>query len=81
MEDLALIVSLMLLGELLIGLAVITFAIIYRVKRKFAKTTLVLIGLLTLETVWALSLLPAFGFPPLVALLISAALRFIPLKK
>ncbi|MFM6980412.1 MAG: hypothetical protein ACKOWE_03295 [Micrococcales bacterium] len=81
MEDLAIIVSLMLLSEILFGLAVIIFAIVYRVKRKFANTTLVLLGLLALETVWAISLTPAFGYPALAALVIAVALRFIPLKK
>lgn len=78
MEDLALIVSLMLLSEIVFGLAVLGFNIAYRVRGKFEKTTLILLGVLAIEAIWAVSLLPAFGYPSLALLAVSALLRFIP---
>lgn len=76
MESLALVVSVMLLGEVLLGVATIVFAVLVRFKGKFARTSLVLISVLAVEAVWALSILPAFGFPPLFALLIAVLLRW-----
>lgn len=78
MESLALIVSLMLLGEVLLGLAAIVFAVLARFKGKFARTSLVLIAVLAVETVWALWILPAFGFPSLISLGIAVVLRWWP---
>ena len=45
MESLALVVSLMLLGEVLLGLVVIVFAVMARFKGKFHRTSLALIAL------------------------------------
>lgn len=75
MESLALVVSLMLLGEVLLGLATIVFAVLARFKGRFRRTSLVLIALLSTETVWALWVLPAFGFPSLIALGIAVLMR------
>lgn len=78
MESLALVVSLMLLGEVLFGVATIVFAALARFKGRFARTSLVLIAVLAVEAVWALWLLPAFGFPSLIALGIAVVLRWWP---
>ena len=78
MESLALVVSLMLLAEVLLGLAAIVFAVLARFKRRFARTSLVLIAVLAVETVWALWVLPAFGFPSLIALGSAVVLRWWP---
>ena len=78
MESLALVVSLMLLGEVFLGLATIVFAILARFKSRFARTSLVLIAVLAVETVWALWVLPALGFPSLIALGIAVVLRWWP---
>lgn len=78
MESLALVVSFMLLGEVLLGLAAIVFAVLARFKRRFARTSLVLIGLLAVEAAWALWILPAFGFPSLIALGVAVVLRWWP---
>jgi hypothetical protein len=80
MESLALIVSLMFLAELLLGAGTITFAALVRFKGKFSRTSLVLIVVLAIETAWALWVLPAFGMPSLVALMISVAVRWWPRK-
>ncbi len=81
MESLALVVSLMLLGEVLLGLATIVFAVLARFKGKVARTSLVLIALLAVETAWALWILPAFGFPSLIALGIAVVLRWWPRRR
>ena len=78
MESLALIVSLMLLAELVLGLGTITFAALARFKGKFSRTSLALIIVLAVETVWALWVLPAFGMPSLVALVIAVVVRWWP---
>ena len=78
MESLALVVSLMLLGEILFGVAAIVFAMLARFKGRFKRTSLVVIGLLAVETAWALSVLPAFGFPSLIALGIAVVARWWP---
>ena len=81
MESLALVVSFMILGELLFGVATIVFAVLARFKGRFPRTSLVLIALLAVETAWALSVLPAFGFPSLVALGIAVVLRWWPKRR
>ena len=79
MESLALVVSFMLLGEVLLGLAAIIFAVLARFRDRFSRTALVFIALLTVETVWALWVLPAFGFPSLIAIGIAVVVRWWPL--
>lgn len=81
MESLALVVSFMLLGEVLLGLAAIVFAVLARFKGKFARTSLVLIAVLAVETAWALWTLPAFGIPSLIALGIAVLLRWWPNRR
>ena len=78
MESLALIVSLMLLAELLLGLGTITFAALARIKGKFSRTSVTLIIVLAFETAWALWVLPAFGMPSLVALVVAVVVRWWP---
>lgn len=78
MESLALVVSIMLLAEVLLGLVVIVFAAIARFNGRFRRTALVLLVFLAVETVWALWVLPAFGMPSLIALGIAVVLRWWP---
>ena len=78
MESLALVVSLMLLAQVVFGLAVILFAALARFKGKFRRTAIVLLILLAAETAWALWVLPAFGVPSLIALAVSAVLFWWP---
>ena len=78
MESLALVVSLMLLAQVVFGLAVILFAALARFKGKFRRTSIVLLILLAAETAWALWVLPAFGVPSLIALAIAAVLFWWP---
>jgi hypothetical protein len=81
MESLAILVTFMLLAEVLFALAVIIFAILARFRGRFRRTALVLIVLLSIETAWALWTLPAFGFPSLVALLLSAGIYWWPERR
>jgi hypothetical protein len=78
MESLALLVTLMFLAEVLFALAVVAFAIVARFRGRFRRTALVLIVLLAIETVWALLVLPAFGAPSLIALMLSAGIYWWP---
>jgi hypothetical protein len=78
MESLALLVSLMLLAQVVVGLSVILFAALARFKGKFRRTAIVLLILLAAETAWALWVLPAFGVPSLIALAVSAVLFWWP---
>jgi uncharacterized membrane protein HdeD (DUF308 family) len=81
MEDLALIVSLMLLTELLFSLTVVTFAVIYRFKRSFKRTTMVLVGVLTIMAGWLMGLSVPMGIPPTVALIVSILFMYIPVRQ
>ncbi|MEY4319860.1 MAG: hypothetical protein RL378_964 [Actinomycetota bacterium] len=81
MESLALFVTLMFLAEVLFALAVVAFAIVARFRGRFRRTALVLIVLLAIETAWALSVLPAFGFPSLFALALSAGIYWWPKRR
>jgi hypothetical protein len=78
MESLALVVTLMLLAQVVFGLAVIVFAALARFKGRFRRTAIVLLSLLAVETAWALWVLPAFGVPSLIALAIAALLFWWP---
>jgi hypothetical protein len=78
MESLALVVTLMLLAQVVFGLAVIVFAALARFKGRFRRTAIVLLTLLAVETAWALWVLPAFGVPSLIALAIAALLFWWP---
>jgi hypothetical protein len=71
----------MLLAELLFGLLAVIFAALARFRGRFRRTALVLIVLLAIETAWALWTLPAFGFPSLIALTLSAGIYWWPNKR
>jgi hypothetical protein len=81
MESLAILVTLLLLAQVLVALAVIVFASLARFRGRFRRTALVLIGLLAVETAWALWVLPAFGTPSLIALIIAVAIFWWPRRK
>jgi hypothetical protein len=78
MESLALVVSFMLLGEVLLGVAAIAFAAIARFAGRFRRTAIVLLIVLAIETAWALWVLVAFGIPALVALGIAVVVFWWP---
>jgi hypothetical protein len=71
----------MFLAEVLFALAVVAFSIVARSRGRFRRTALVLIVLLAIETAWALSVLPAFGFPSLFALALSAGIYWWPKRQ
>ena len=81
MESLALVVTFMLLAQVLFALAVVAFSIVARFRGRFRRTALVLIVVLAIETAWALSVLPAFGVPSLVALALSAGIFWWPKRR
>jgi len=81
MQDLAIIVSLMLLAQLAICLSAIAFAIVYRAKGKFSRTSAVFVVLMALLAAWGYTLTPGFAYAPGIAFFIAAPLRFLPLKK
>jgi hypothetical protein len=68
----------MLLAQLLFALAVIVFASLARFRGRFRRTAIVLIVLLAIETAWALWVLPAFGTPSLIALVMAAGIYWWP---
>jgi hypothetical protein len=81
MESLAVVVTLMLLAQVLAAAAVIVFASLARFRGRFRRTALVLILLLAVETVWALWVLPAFGTPSLIALVLAAGIYWWPKRR
>lgn len=81
MESLAFVVTMMLLAEVLFAFSVIVFAGVARFRGRFRRTALVLITLLTVETAWALWVLPAFGVPSLIALTISVGIFWWPKRR
>ena len=68
MESLAILVTFLLLAQVLVALTVLVFASLARFRGRFRRTAIVLIVLLAIETAWALWVLPAFGTPSLIAL-------------
>lgn len=80
MESLAVLVAVLFIVEIALGIVAIIFSALYRRNHHFKKTTVVLMALLAIQTVWALSLSPAFGFPPLLCLAIASLIRFLPIR-
>ncbi|NBR24854.1 MAG: hypothetical protein EBU08_14000 [Micrococcales bacterium] len=80
MESLALLVTFLLLIQVFLGAVTLTFAILFRRRGTFKLTSQILIGLLALQTIWALSVLPAFGYPALVFLIAATLVRFLKTK-
>jgi hypothetical protein len=78
MEDLALIVSLMLGGEILISLIVVGFALTYRFTGKFRKTTMGLVAFLAIVAGWLFGIGWQMGLPAAVALIASILFIYIP---
>jgi nitrate reductase gamma subunit len=79
MESLAYLVMALLLAQLLLGAVALLFAIMWRAKNKFARTSMVLLVLLALQTLWAFTIpSPVFAYIALVFLAASALVRFIP---
>jgi heme A synthase len=80
MESLAIVITLLLLIQVLLGAVALTFAILFRRRGTFKLTSMILIGLLALQTIWALSVQPAFGYPSLVFLVAAGLVRFLKTK-
>jgi len=80
MESLALLVTFLLLIQVFLGAVTLTFAILYRRRGTFKLTSQILIGLLALQTIWALSILLPFGYPGLVFLIAAGLVRFLKTK-
>jgi hypothetical protein len=80
MESLAYLVMGLLLAQIFLGAIALVFAIVWRSKGKFGRTSVVLIALLALQTVWAFNTAAAFGYIAFTFLSASALLRFLPKK-
>jgi len=80
MESLAYVVVGLLLAQLGLGVLTLVFALLYRLKGKFAITSQVIIGLLALETIWGFTINNAFGIPALIFTATAALIRYLPRK-
>jgi hypothetical protein len=80
MESLAYVVMGILVAQILLGAVPLTFAILYRVKGKFAVTSQVLIALLALQMAWGFTLAAAFGYLALTFLVSSSIVRWVKFK-
>ena len=80
MESLAYLVMALLLAQIFLGAVALVFAIIWRSKAKFARTSIVLIALLGLQTLWGFNTAAAFGYIAVTFLAASALVRFLPKK-
>ena len=78
MEDLAIIVTLMLGGELLLALVVVVFAAIYRFKGKFRRTSMFLTVLLAILAGWFVTLSVPLASPAIVGLVASLLFMYVP---
>jgi hypothetical protein len=81
MESLTYVVKVMLLAQVLLGVAPMTFAVLANFNGKFLRASLTLIIVLAVETACALWVLPAFGMPSLVALVVSVVVRWWPPRR
>lgn len=80
MESLAYLVMGLLLAQIFLGAIALVFAIVWRAKVTFGRTSIVLIGLLALQTIWAFNTAAAFGYIAGTFLAASALVRFLPKK-
>jgi hypothetical protein len=80
MESLAYLVMALLLAQIFLGAVALVFAIIWRSKAKYARTSIVLIALLGLQTLWGFNTAAAFGYIAVTFLAASALVRFLPKK-
>jgi len=80
MESLVYLVVGLLLAQLALGVLTLVFALMYRLKTKFAITSQVMIGLLALETIWGFTINNAFGIPALIFTATAALIRYLPKK-
>ena len=78
MQDLAIIVTLMLGGELLLALAVVVFAAIHRFKGKFKRTSMTMTVLLAMLAGWFVTLSVPLASPALVGLVVSLLFMYVP---
>jgi hypothetical protein len=80
MESLAYLVMALLLAQIFLGAVALVFAIVWRSKTKFARTSIVLIALLAVQTLWGFNTAAAFGYIAVTFLAASALVRFLPNK-
>jgi hypothetical protein len=80
MESLAYLVMGLLLAQIFLGAIALAFAIAWRSKGKFGRTSVVLIALLALQTLWGFNTAAAFGYIAITFLAASALVRFLPKK-
>jgi len=80
MESLAYLVVGLLLAQLALGVLTLVFALMYRLKTKFAITSQVMICLLALETIWGFTINNAFGIPALIFTETAELIRYLPKK-
>ena len=78
MQDLAIIVTLMLGGELLLAIAVVVFAAINRFKGKFKRTSMTMTVLLAMLAGWFVTLSVPLASPALVGLVVSLLFMYVP---
>jgi hypothetical protein len=80
MESLAALVGGLFLAEIALGIATVFLATLSRRQNRFKRFSTILLVILAIQTIWALSLSPAFGFPPLLCLAIASLIRFLPIR-
>ncbi len=78
MQDLAIIVSLMLGGELLLAIVVVVFSGVYRFKGKFRRTSMFLTVLLAILAGWFVTLSVPLASPAIVGLVASLLFMYVP---
>ena len=78
MQDLAIIVTLMLGGELLLALAVVVLAAIYRFRGKFKRTSMTMTVLLAMLAGWFVTLSVPLAAPAIVGLVVSLLFMYVP---
>lgn len=78
MQDLAMIVTLMLVGEILVSLATVAFALIYRLTGKFRRTAMAMLAVLAIAGGWLVGLQWQIGMPAVVAMLFSIVFMYFP---
>ena len=78
MEDLALIVSLMLGGEILLSLVTVGFALAYRFSGGFRRTAMTMVAILAIAGGWLFGNSWQLGLPAVVALVASILFIYVP---
>ena len=80
MESLAYLVLGILVAELLFSVAVVVFALIYRLRNKFRKTSMTLTAILAIIAGFLMGQQWQIGLPATISVLIALLLMFAPKK-